>query len=90
MPVPKPTEDVQAAIVGVDALVRKHRPSCVPFLTIDAGWRKQEPTDKQLDFLRRRGVPLPKALTRGQASWMIAMLIGRRGGASVRTASTTT
>jgi hypothetical protein len=76
-PMPHPTTDLQVAVRFVDDLVRKHRPDCVPFLTVDAAWRKQEPTEKQLDLLRRRGVPLPKGLTRGQASWMIAMLAGR-------------
>ncbi len=76
-PEPKPTTDLQHAVLAVDALVRRHRASCVPLLTVDAGWRRQEPTEKQLGVLRRRGVPLPKGLSRGQASWMIAMLSGR-------------
>lgn len=78
LPVPAPTSDMQTAVGAVDALVRRHRSSCVPFLTVEAPWRAHNPTGKQLDLLRRRGVPLPKKLTRGQASWMIAMLRGRR------------
>lgn len=80
-PMPAPTTDVRSAVLAVDDLVRKHRSSCVSFLTLEAGWRAHEPTDKQLDVLRRRGVPTPKGITRGQASWMIAMASGpRRGG----------
>ncbi len=78
-PVPMPTVDLREAVRVIDALVRKYRASCVSFLTVEAGWRGQEPTEKQLDVLRRRAIPLPKGLTRGQASWMIAMLSRRRG-----------
>ena len=31
-------------------------------------------TEKQITALRRRGIPVPGGLTRGQASWMITML----------------
>jgi ATP-dependent helicase IRC3 len=74
VPMPEPKKDVHEAIAAVDALVRRRRSNCVPFLTIDAGWRANKPTDKQLNVLRRRGIPTPSGLTRGQASWMIAML----------------
>jgi superfamily II DNA or RNA helicase len=77
LPLPRPTTHLHDAVVAVDAVVREARRSCVPFLTLDARWRGQEPTDKQLDVLRRRTVPIPKGLTRGQASWMIAMVSGR-------------
>jgi len=59
--------DVHGAVHAIDELVRRHRPSCVRFLTIDAGWRANEPTEKQIDVLRRRGIPTPSGLTRGQA-----------------------
>jgi hypothetical protein len=88
--VPKPTPDIALAVRGIDALVRKHRSTSVSFLTVDAAWRREKPTDKQLDVLRRRGVPVPKELTRGQASWMITMLIGRRRRATTLTRSADT
>lgn len=47
--------------------------SSVRFLTIDAGWRAHAPTEKQIGVLRRRGIPVPSGLTRGQASWMITL-----------------
>src|SRR5262249_52848580 len=50
----QPTTEIERAISAIDALVRKHRPNCVPFLTVDAAWRKERPTEKQLDLLRRR------------------------------------
>jgi hypothetical protein len=73
MVMPEPTANVREAIDGIDELVRRHRSSCVRLLTIDAGWRASEPTEKQISVLRRRGIPVPSGLTRGQASWMISM-----------------
>lgn len=78
MPMPEPMTDVHKALYAIDELVRLQRSNCVKFLTVDAGWRESEPTKKQTDLLRRRGVPIPKGLTRGQAAWMIAMLIRQR------------
>jgi superfamily II DNA or RNA helicase len=77
-PMPGPTADISRAVRAVDDLVRRHRPDCVQFLAVDARWRAHQPTEKQLDLLRRRGVTVPTGLSRGQASWMIAMLSGRR------------
>jgi hypothetical protein len=74
MRMPEPTANVHEAIHAIDELVRRHRSSCVRLLTIDAGWRAIEPTEKQISFLRRRSIPVPSGLTRGQASWMISML----------------
>jgi superfamily II DNA or RNA helicase len=74
MPMPRPRRDVHEAVGAIDELVRRHRSGCVRLLTIDAGWRANKPTDKQIDVLGRRGIPVPSGLTRGQASWMIAML----------------
>jgi ATP-dependent helicase IRC3 len=40
---PEPTTDLRLAVRLVDGLVRRHRANCVPFLTVDAAWRRQEP-----------------------------------------------
>jgi hypothetical protein len=74
MRMPEPTANMHEAINAIDELVRRHRSSFVRLLTIDPGWRASEPTEKQLTALRRRGIPVPGGLTRGQASWMITML----------------
>jgi superfamily II DNA or RNA helicase len=73
MPIPAPSMAVHDAVRAIDELVRRHRSTCVPLLTIDARWRANPPTEKQIGVLRRRGVPAPRGLTRGQASWMITM-----------------
>jgi hypothetical protein len=74
MPMPEPRSSVQEAVMAIDHLVRRYRSHCIPFLTIDAGWRANKPTEKQISVLQRRGIPTPSGLTRGQASWMITML----------------
>jgi len=73
IPMPEPRLDAREAVGAIDQLVHRHRRDCIRLLTIDAGWRANQPTQKQLDVLRRRGIPAPAGLTRGQASWMIAM-----------------
>ena len=59
------------AIRAVDRFVKEKRPDLVSVLKIDADWREQRPSEKQLDVLRRRKIPLAPNLTRGQASWLI-------------------
>ncbi|MGA3122844.1 MAG: DEAD/DEAH box helicase [Polyangiaceae bacterium] len=68
---PPPMADLASAIGAVDALVARDRERMVPLLTLDAHWRGQKPTEKQLELLRRRRIPNPNGLTRGQASWLI-------------------
>jgi hypothetical protein len=74
---PRPERDLQAAIAAVDGVVRREREQVVGLVTIDAGWRAQKPTEKQLALLRRRRVPTPDGLTRGQASWLIMQSMRR-------------
>ena len=47
---------------------------------LDAPWRKREPTEKQVELLKKRRVPVPAGLTRGQAAWMIGCLEAKRAG----------
>lgn len=59
------------SIRAVDRFVKEQRPDLVHVLKIDADWREQGPSQKQLDLLRRRNIPIAPDLTRGQASWLI-------------------
>jgi superfamily II DNA or RNA helicase len=68
---PPPMADLASAIGAVDAVVARDRAKMVSLLTLDAHWRGQKPTEKQLELLRRRRIPNPNGLTRGQASWLI-------------------
>ncbi|MCA9709341.1 MAG: DEAD/DEAH box helicase, partial [Myxococcales bacterium] len=62
-----------AAIRDGDRLTREYRPEAVRFVDMREGWREQAPTGKQESVLRGMGVPIPRGLTRGGASWIIAV-----------------
>jgi len=71
-PVSAPRQQtLKKAIAWVDHFVAQNRRDVLAFLKVDAGWRRQPPTDKQLELLRRRKIPIVPDLTRGQASWLI-------------------
>lgn len=59
------------AVRAVDRFIKEKRPDLVHILKIDAHWRDQGPSQKQLEVLRRRNIPIAPNLTRGQASWLI-------------------
>jgi hypothetical protein len=70
--------DPAAAVMMADELVHRHYPDAVRLLSRDAGWRTRDATEKQLALLRRRGLPAPPHLSRGQASWMLSYVLGGR------------
>jgi len=63
------------AIEKADQLVHRQRKDALKVVSQSAPWRRQEPTDKQLAFLRSKGVPVPANLTRGQASLLVSYLV---------------
>ena len=80
-PVPGPVNpSLPRAIRSVDRFVRQQRPELVSLLRIDSDWREQCPSDKQIELLRRRKIPLAPGLTRGQASWLIMHSNSKRPG----------
>jgi len=62
------------AIATAEAFVEKERAAALRILDLSARWRHQPPSDAQRGLLRGKGIPIPKGLTRGQASWMIGLL----------------
>lgn len=62
-----------AAIREGDRWMYDHRPEAVRFVDMREPWRAQSPTEKQELLLRRMEVPIPQGLTRGGASWIIAL-----------------
>ena len=62
------------AIHTAEAFVEKERAAAIRVLDVSARWRNQPPSDAQRGLLRRKGIPIPQGLTRGQASWMIGLL----------------
>lgn len=68
---------LDAAIKHADRLTRLRTPEAVKLIDVRASWRQQPPTSSQLALLRKRNIPIPEGLTRGGASWIIAL--GGRG-----------
>jgi superfamily II DNA or RNA helicase len=66
--------DLPAAIRTAETFVEDERAAAIRILDVSARWRNQPPSDAQRGLLRRKGIPIPKGLTRGQASWMIGLL----------------
>jgi ATP-dependent helicase IRC3 len=62
------------AIHTAEAFVEKEHAAALRILDLSARWRDQPPSDAQRGLLCRQGIPIPKGLTRGQASWMIGLL----------------
>ena len=65
------------ALRTAEAFVEKQRAAALRILDLSARWRHQPPSEAQRGLLRRKGVPIPAGLTRGQASWMIGLLAAR-------------
>jgi superfamily II DNA or RNA helicase len=66
--------DLPGAIHTAEAFIEKERAAAIRMLDLSARWRNQPPSDAQRGLLRRKGIPIPDGLTRGQASWMIGLL----------------
>jgi ATP-dependent helicase IRC3 len=62
------------AIHTAETFVERERNAAIRILDLSARWRNQPPSEAQRALLQRKGVPIPKGLTRGQASWMIGLL----------------
>ncbi len=62
-----------AAIREGDRRTHELRPEAVRFVDMREPWRAQSPTETQETLLRRMEVPIPEGLTRGGASWIIAL-----------------
>jgi superfamily II DNA or RNA helicase len=63
------------AVAIADTFVSCERPDASKIVERSASWRSEDPTDKQKDLLARKGIPIPKGLTKGQASQMISQVL---------------
>lgn len=67
-------DDVQEAFSLADTFVRQHRGDQLVLLRQDAAWRNDPPTEKQIKYLKRHGVPITEDLTKGHASYILDRL----------------
>lgn len=73
-----PVGDLGLAIVAVERWVSANKPKERILLSADAPWREAGPTDKQLQFARRLGLPIPAGVTKGQLSDAINRVMAQR------------
>jgi superfamily II DNA or RNA helicase len=71
----KRADSLARAIAVADHFVAVHRPDAARLVERYAHWRNELPTDKQRGLLARKGIPMPKGLTRGQAAQMISFVL---------------
>jgi ATP-dependent helicase IRC3 len=80
---PHPEEDgkviasahrLETAIAEADSFVGRARPRALGLADLEARWRRQPATEKQLERLRRAQLQVSPLISRGQASHLIAML----------------
>jgi hypothetical protein len=67
-----------AAAIAAEDFVRDTLPNAPRLLDRTAFWRRERPSQKQLDLLARHGIPAPRGLTKGQASQMISWAMTAR------------
>jgi len=65
---------LETAIAKADNFIRQTRPHALGLADLQARWRRQPATEKQLERLRRAHLQVPPQISRGQASHLIAML----------------
>lgn len=65
------SDSLREAFTQADSYILAHYPDTAKLLDSRAAWRSDGPTDKQVKFLRRIGVPITTDLTKGGASMII-------------------
>lgn len=61
-------DDVRGAFSAADGWVKKHRADAMKLLDAYALWRSDAPTEKQIKYLKKHGVPITADMTKGDAS----------------------
>lgn len=70
--------DLQTTVRTAEQFVREVRDDSLGLVDAFARWRSQSATDKQLRRIRQAGVAVPRRITRGQASHLLAMLFASK------------
>lgn len=64
-------QDIREAFSRSDAWVKKNRKDAMKLIDSSAIWRDEPPTEKQIKWLKKFGVPLTTDLTKGAASLIL-------------------
>jgi superfamily II DNA or RNA helicase/predicted nuclease of restriction endonuclease-like RecB superfamily len=70
--------DLPTAIAGADRYVREHDPESLKLVERSTYWRGQPATEKQLGLLRQLRVEPPPGINKGQASYLIDLLMEKQ------------
>lgn len=65
------TDTIREVFARADKWIANNRPAAMGLLDANAQWRVDGPTEKQLKFLKRKGLPITADLSKGDASRMI-------------------
>lgn len=68
------------AVKLAEEFVRSRRPDVQALVSLNARWRRARASEKQISFIRGKGLTAPPGITKGQASHLIAMLTKTRRG----------
>ncbi|MHC5055569.1 MAG: DEAD/DEAH box helicase [Planctomycetota bacterium] len=68
----------ERAVRKAEAWVATHRKGSLGLVILGTRWRGERASPKQLSLLKSRGLQVPRGITKGQASHLIAMLSKRR------------
>jgi ATP-dependent helicase IRC3 len=68
---------LKAAIEKADDFVQQSRPQSLGLADLQARWRRQPATEKQIERLKKAHLQVPPRISRGQASHLIAMVSHR-------------
>lgn len=69
--------ELESAIHFADNFVASERPDSLSLVSLNARWRNEALTEKQIEVLKRNGINAPPELRRGQASQMISHILSR-------------
>mgnify|MGYP000515981200 CR=1 FL=1 len=67
-------KSLDSAVRTAEAYVGSNFKDALPLMDMNALWRQQKATEKQLEIIRTARLHVPGFITRGQASHLIAML----------------
>ncbi len=68
--------DLKPAIGFADDFIVRERPDLKKLVSRTADWRDEQPSQKQIEVLKRNGIATPPELTKGQAAQMISYILG--------------
>ena len=74
----------ERAVRKAEAWIATHRQDSLGLVILGTRWRGERASEKQLALLKSKGLQVPRGITKGQASHLIAMLSKRRAHASAR------